>query len=181
MSDPNTYCMTSGEIDLCWNFAKKVAATYETPEKRFSGELTVDAQARTKRERTFWFSRCSEWAVCRLLGINPATELSWKLSIDDGHDLIYRDRFIDVKTSKAPNPRLIFPVTKAQWVEECDIDYLCLTYAVVPHVTIIGFVSIAEFIKRKRVSVGADGFKPGTLWMPAGELTSLGEFVSSLA
>lgn len=178
MSPPAEYVLTSGEINRCWTFAKRVAATYETEAKAASLANTVDNNTRDKRERAWLYSRAAEWGMCRMLNVDPIKALDWNFEVDRGFDFEWNGWFIDVKASGANTPRLIWPVTKAHLIDEGNFDFMALCRVELPRITCLGFIHRNLFADTATVSDGLDGLVRGTPWVHARDLTPLSEFAA---
>ena len=178
MSLSAEYVLTSAEIDRCWSFAKKVAATYETAAKAASLANTVDNNTRDKRERAWLYSRAAEWGICRMLSANPIHSLDWSYEVDRGFDFEWNGWFIDVKASTAKTPRLIWPVTKAHLIDEGNFDFMALCRVELPRIYCVGFIHRNSFMDHAEVSDGLDGLVRGTPWVHSRNLTPLAEFAA---
>ena len=171
-----TYTMTDGETQTAMRFAKRVAATYADGKKTASAKLTIANLTTDKLERAFLVSRISEIAVCKFLNLPFVHALDWGEECDRGWDLQYRDQYIDVKASETPNPRLIWPASKAHFLDEANCDAFALCGVAMPRITLHGFCSLTRFKNNCTTSDGTDGLVKGTLWMSAAHITTPDDF-----
>lgn len=173
-----TYTMRDGETQTAMRFAKRIAATYADGKKTASAKLTMANLTPDKLERAFLVSRISEIAVCHFLGIHIIHSLDWSNECDRGWDLQFHDLFIDVKASETPNPRLIWPASKAHFIDEVNCDVFALCGVAMPRITLHGFCSLNRFRNNCVTSDGTDGLVKGTLWMRAEHITPPEDFKS---
>lgn len=175
-----TYRMRDGEVQTASRFAKRVAATYATPEKAASARLTMANLTPDKLERAFLVSRCSEIAMCHMLGLHFVHDLDWEYECDVGWDLVFKGCKIDVKASEAQRPKLIWPLSKNALLYDAPCDWFALCNVSFPFVTLHGFVTPQAFIDHHETSDGSDRLMPGTWFMHIRQLATPDEWLEGI-
>jgi hypothetical protein len=90
-------------------------------------------------------AKMGECAFCLWAGLNPLRSLHWGESCDAGYDVRFSDLRIDVKTTKAGNRYLIWPVNKREFMLEKAFEALVIVRGDEPTFEITGWTSKFQF------------------------------------
>jgi hypothetical protein len=123
-------------------------------------------------------ARMAECAFCEWAGIDANLALDWSRTTDDGWDVIYTGKRVDIKGTRAHGRYLIWPLNKRHIWNNKPFDYLALVRGDDPIFEVVGWVSKRRFEANFQTAGPDHVLDAGTWHMHAKDLDEIPERTS---
>jgi len=159
---PNGWVTLDQElIERCLLFGQQMVAGYAAG-RMLCRKVFAEADRDVQLQALAKMAECA----CALYLWLSVDDLDWfgERKNGDGHDLVFRNRYLfDIKHTEHGR-RLIWPVTKNDDYWRKDFNCLALVIGSPPKFEVAGVISKERFFRQKEISDGSF-LAPGTWWL----------------